>query len=740
MHYMRLIILFLTLSGSQGLLAQDTTLAPKVGLALSGGAAHGFAHIGVLKYFEEIGLEIDYITGTSMGSVIGGLYAMGFSADEIATISSEQDWELLMSNRSPLWEVAPVEKETHEKIPLSIVWKDNAFRFPQGLMQGQKLDLIVSKIYSSAYFIDDFDDFYIPFRCIAVDIEDGSIDVLNSGFIGEAIRASMAIPSVFPPKEIDGTLYVDGGLLRNFPVEEVRAMGADITIGVYVGGIKETKDKLYSAFDVFKQTSWMSSILDSEKQEQLLDVCIKPEVKDIGSFDFDRHEEFVILGYEKAKESEVALKAIAAKQKKKTKYNPKLNKLDYLRFSEIATSETDRVFRKMIINKLNFKTGENVSFAQLEESLALVYGTKNFSKTSYDFDVIDDGIELIVNSEDVDPYSIGLSLNRFKYYNAAIILSAGMRNKLGKPSYLRTDVRLSENPGIQAQYYHRLPANPSYLLTIDSKYETHRLPFYNGNVVDRLYKADNAILELGIDKEWKNEYLFKFQYFYQFDMLRPVVFKSNDVRRYKTHKQGLRAELVYNTLDRHLFPDSGSKFDVSASYIYDNRLRRSNQSVDADFINILEDKAYVNLDVDVSHFRNLGELCAEFYLKGRLSTGKSLLDSYRVGGPIQENDNVYGFIGLSDSELIIGDHISGKVALRYNLKEKLYIIPQVQYLYGNNYMSYAFNQDRTISVLGFGVGFGLNTPIGPVTLDIGLTNLMNDRAVSNLGFGFRHIM
>ena len=739
MHYIRLIALVLTLCGGDILIAQEATPQPKVGLALSGGAAHGFAHIGVLQYFEEIGLEVDYITSTSMGSVIGGLYAMGFSADEIAKISSEQDWTLLMSNRSPLWEIAPIEKASHEKIPLSIIWNDNAFRFPKGLMQGQKLDLIISKIYSSAYFIDDFDEFHIPFRCLAVDLEDGSIDVLDSGFIGEAIRASMAIPTVFPPKEIEGTMYVDGGLLRNFPVEEVIDMGADITIGVYVGGVKQTRDKLYSAFDVFKQTSWMSSILDSEKQEKLLDVCIRPEVKDIGSFAFDRYEEFIVLGYEKAKEHGEALKAIAAKQKKKTKYNAKLNKLDYLRFSEIGTSESDRVFSKMIINKLNFKTKENVSFAQLEESLALVYGTKNFSKTSYDFDIIDDGIEIIVNSEDVDPYSIGLSLNRFKYYNAAIILSAGIRNKLGKPSYFRTDVRLSENPGIEGEYYHRLPSNPDLLFTAGGKYETHRMPFYNDEQVDRLYEADNAILEFGISKEWKNKFLFNLQYLYQFDKLSPVVFKSNDIRTYKTHKQGLRAGLIFNSLDNHIFPDNGSKLDFSVSYIYNNRLKRTNRSEAADFINISEDKAYFNLDLDYSHFRSLGQLCLEFYIKGRISSGQSLLDSYRIGGPMQENDNVYGFIGLSDSELIAGDHFSPKLALRYNLSEKLYIIPQVQYLYGNNYLSYAFDQKRTVSVIGYGFGLGMNTPIGPVTIDIGMTNL-SDRVVSNLGFGFRHIM
>ena len=739
MYYFRFLALLLSVCGVSTLSSQVSSDAPQVGLALSGGAAHGFAHIGVLKYFEEIGLEVDYITGTSMGSVIGGLYAMGFSADEIAQISKELDWKLLMSNRSPLWEVAPIEKESHEKIPLSIVWKDNAFRFPKGLMQGQKLDLIISKIYSPAYFIDDFDDFYIPFRCLAVDIEDGSIDVLDSGYIGEAIRASMAIPSVFPPKDIDGTLYVDGGLLRNFPVQEVIDMGANTTIGVYVGGTKKTRDKLYSALDVFKQSTWMGSILDSEEQEALLDICIKPELDHLGSFAFEEYEEFIELGYISAKENAEALKKIAKQQVLKTNRHSKLNQLDYMRFSEISTSNIDPVFSRMIVNKLNFKTNENVSFSQLEESLSLVYGTKSFSKTSYDFDIIDEGIELIVNTEDVDPFSLGVSLNRFRYYNASIILSAGIHNKIGKPSSLKTNIRLSENPGVEAQYYHRLPANPSYLLNLSGQFETHRLPFFDDKVIDRLYKADDLWLELGIDREWKNKYLFQFHYLYQFDRIRPVVFKTNDVRVYKTFKHGLRAQLNYNSTERNIFPRRGRKVSLMSTYIFDNRLQRENQTETTDFISLQEDRAYINVDLDYSEYRSFGNVCAEFYIKGRVSTGQSLLDSYLVGGPIQEKDRVYGFIGLQDSELIIGDHISGKIALRYNYRKKLYIIPQIQYLYGNNYLSYAFPEERTISVLGYGLGLAINSPIGPIYVDLGFTG-EKDRLIANLGFGFRHLL
>jgi NTE family protein len=734
-------ILLITILGSLIISAhaQDIPTTGKVGLALSGGAAHGFAHIGVLKYFEEIGLEVDYIAGTSMGSVVGGLYAMGYTADEIARISLEQDWELLISNHSPLWEVAPIEKETHEKIPLSIVWKGSAFRFPQGLIQGQKLDLIISKIYSPAYFIDDFDDLHIPFRCLAVDIEDGSIDVLDSGFLGEAIRASMAIPTVFPPKEIDGTLYVDGGLLRNYPVQEVKEMGADILLGVYVGSELDSKEKLYSAFDIFRQASWMSSVLDSKEQEKLLHVSIAPDVKDLGAFDFEESEKFIQLGYEKAKSHAETLKKIAKNQVKKTKYNPKLNKLNFLRFAEIGTTESDPILQKMIINNLKFGTGTNVSFDKLEESLSLVYGNKNFSKTSYDFDIVDNGIELIVNSEDVDPYSFGVSLNRFLNYNSSLILTAGIRNKFGKPSNLTSTVRISENPGIQANYYLRIPRDPSLLFNISGKYETYLLPLFDGNALDRLYRADDAILEIGMGKEWKNMWLFNLHYVYDFDKIRPIIFKEDDIRRYRTHRQLARARILFNSLGQHKFPEAGTYFNGSLGYVYDNRLFRLNQLEDTDFLTIPEDIGYYNVDVALSHYRTYKNITGEFHLKARFSNGESLFDSYRIGGPSQEKERVYGFIGLSDSELIAGNHISGKLGARFNFNDKVFVTPQVHYLYGTNYLSYAFDAERTISLLGFGVGFGLDTPIGPVTLDVGKTNL-TDRIVANIGFGFRHIL
>ena len=273
------------MSLSFGLASQSSDTKPKIGLALSGGSAHGFAHVGVIKYLEELGIEIDYVIGTSMGSVIGGLFAMGYNAAEITKTAGELDWDQLMSNRVPLDEIAPIEKPFHDRIPISALWKNSSFRLPRGFIRGQKLDLVVSKVYSAAYHIEDFDDFQIPFRCVAIDIEDGSIDVLDKGYVGNAIRASMAIPTVFPPKEVDGRLYVDGGLLRNFPVQEAIDLGADIVIGVYVGSEKATRDELYSMFDILKQSASMANLLDAEVQKKLTDVCLlytSPSPRDRG--------------------------------------------------------------------------------------------------------------------------------------------------------------------------------------------------------------------------------------------------------------------------------------------------------------------------------------------------------------------------------------------------------------------------------------------------------------------------
>jgi len=722
--------------------AQDTIQArPRIGLALSGGAAHGLAHIGVIKYLEELGIEADFVTGTSMGSVVGGLYAMGFNAQEIRDVAAAQNWDLVMSNHTPLYEVAPIEKEAHEKIPLSIFWKEEAFRLPQGFIRGQKLDLLISQIYCPAYFLDDFDDLYIPFRCVAVDIEDGSIDVLDHGYIGESIRASMAIPSVFPPKELDGNLYVDGGLRRNFPVTEVQDLGADYVIGVYVGSEKNDRSELNSMLDVLRQSASMSNILDSEIQSALADIVIYPEVKDMNTFGFDQYDKFIDLGYQAAMKNADEFKALAEKLKKypQPERGDKLVYPPAIRIDEIYTSETDPVVHRMIVNKLKFDENQMVTLPQLEESLALVYGTKNFSKANYSFEVLEENAAILIDTEQVDPYTIGISLNRFKRYNASLILTGEMRNKLGRLSTLRLDTRISENPGVQLNYHIRIPKSPDFVFKLGGKVEQFEQPFYNNKLVDRLYNYNIGSGIVSINKEWKNASIFSLEYIFNHDFLTPIVFKANDFARYRTRKHRLQLAFEHNTLDRTVFPETGIFLATNLGLVLSNDVKREEQTDPSTFLAFDEAFQYPYLDVDFGYFHHSTTLlCSEIYVKARLSDGGSFLDNYKVGGPLQEKNYVYGFTGIDDSELLMGDHISLKYALRLHASSSLYFSPVIQYIYGDNYLSRAYDIDDVISTIGYGVQAGLNSPIGPIVLDVGYSGL-RDNIVINLGFGFRHI-
>lgn len=713
------------------------TARPKIGLALSGGSAHGFAHLGVLKYMEELGIEVDYITGTSMGSVIGGLYAMGFDASEIEYIAGSLDWDMIMSNEIPLTDVAPIEKPFHGKLPLSVLWKDNTFKLPQGIFRGQKLDLVVNKVYSPALMVDHFDHLHIPFRCVAVDIEDGSIDVFEDGYIGDAIRASMSIPTVFPPKEIDGTLYVDGGLFRNFPVQEVKDMGAEIVIGVYVGSEKKERNQLHSMLDIMRQSASMAGIMDSDRQKEMVDILVVPDVKDISTFDFNKYEQNIEKGYDAAKAQADAFRALA---KRLSHFPPpkRYEKLTYpesLRFDQICTKDCEHVFDEMILNKLKIWEGYAVTLEEVDQSLSLLYGTKNFSKTAYNFHQHGDTLQLEIDAEAVAPYSLGFNVNRFRNYNTAFLISAEARNVLGRPSNLHLDGRLSDNPGVQATYYLRAPSVPSILVSLSGKFERSEMPIYNGGDVLRTFDLDQAYVKLELNNEWKNRFLLRVGYANRRDKIKPQNIDNTDLTGYKSQRHEVFIGLDHNDLNRRPYPSSGQDYGISVSYILDNEISQENLEM-MNMISFLEDRQYLITRARFTRYTSLSDrLCLKTSARGRVGIGRNFLDHYQIGGPSQTKHDVYGFIGVDDGALLVGDHISGELSLRYQLNTILYVSPTVQYLYGE---SYRLNGHSTMHVGGVGLALDYDSPIGPVSLSIGYSD-QKDELDMNFGLGYRHI-
>ncbi len=271
-----------------------TTERPKIGLVLSGGGARGFAHIGVLKVLEENNVPIDYIVGTSMGSIIGGLYAIGLTPEEIEHGVKGIAWDKVFNDFAYReYKTFRRKKDDFDFFNIHRVGiTSDGLQLSPGLIEGQQIELALDRLAYPGFHINHYDDLRIPFRAIATNIENGEPFVIDSGNIARAMRASMSIPGALPAITIDDTLLVDGGIANNIPINIARKMGADIVIVVDVSSPLSDKEDIKSTIDVTAQLTTIMTRRIADSQLKTLkdkDVLIVPGAKDISSSDFDKY-------------------------------------------------------------------------------------------------------------------------------------------------------------------------------------------------------------------------------------------------------------------------------------------------------------------------------------------------------------------------------------------------------------------------------------------------------------------
>jgi NTE family protein len=316
---------------------------PRIGLVLSGGGARGIAHIGVIKVLEEMKIPIDCVAGTSMGAIVGGLYASGYSPAEMEKIVTGIEWNEAFKDKPSPQELSFRRKQdaADYMIDFDLGFKNGHFQIPKGLIQGQNLNMILKYMLFHTEDIHDFNKLNIPFRAVAADIETGNPVVLQSGELVKAIRASMSIPAVFAPVEIDGKILVDGGIANNIPVDVVRQMGADVLIVVDIGTPLRTRENLVSTVSISSQV--MTILIQRNSMEQIAklrpgDIHIAPLLGDIGTGDFLRAPESLMIGQAKARSMKPLLQRLSLDEKdyhaylvRQRKSPPEQPKIDYVR-------------------------------------------------------------------------------------------------------------------------------------------------------------------------------------------------------------------------------------------------------------------------------------------------------------------------------------------------------------------------------------------------------------------------
>ena len=405
-------LILLCISSSFAIAVPETSMVrrPKVALVLSGGGAKGISHVGVIRYLREMGIPIDYVVGTSMGSIIGCMYSLGYTDEQMTEIISGLDWPYYMGDEVERTELSYRTKKDYDQYELNLPFGTTEF-FSGELNQlkkdkGRAKDLITSIIPSGVIsgnnilnlfynlcvgYTDpmDFSDLPIPFACVSTNIIDGTAVVHRSGILPLAIRSSMAIPGVFAPVYNESQVLVDGGIRDNFPTDVARQMGADIIIGVNLAIEKEKNpEKLRSLTSQVSQLTKIFTSNNLEENKSLCDVLIYPDMTGHNSLDFSEKniEEVMKMGYDEAKKHEKELKVIhdflseygGTEQRYQA---PCVNTLigETFRVTHLTMPGIKESDMEWLLKISGLKAGENMTLKTLDDAVSVFYGLKSYS-------------------------------------------------------------------------------------------------------------------------------------------------------------------------------------------------------------------------------------------------------------------------------------------------------------------------------------------------------------------------
>jgi NTE family protein len=420
----------------------------RVGLALSGGAARGLAHIGVLKVLEEAGMPVDVVAGTSMGSVIGGLYAVGYNAAQLDTIVTTEDWFGVLTDVVRRRDLPVERKHSEDRYLLTLPVHRGGVHLPKSVVAGQRVSQLLTRLTWPAHAVRDFRTLPIAFTAVATDLETGAAVVLDHGFLPDVMRASMALPSVFSPVELEGRALIDGGVVRNLPAQDARALGADVLICSDVTDPLEARDSLISFIDVLVQ-SVSFRIWDSESaQRKQCDVLIIPDVRAFSTFGFDRVRDVIARGEAAARAALPEIEALRARASGAQRTRASAVAPESVLVETIHFDRPELVSPGLLERALCVKAPAWVSRRALDAGIDRLYATGLFESVHYRLAPSAGGAperrELTVAVRERSAGRFGLGLRYDSRYKASVLLSRTLGGGAGLALSTQADVRLGQ--------------------------------------------------------------------------------------------------------------------------------------------------------------------------------------------------------------------------------------------------------------------------------------------------------
>lgn len=738
-----LILLFSLSSKAQNDSIQIQNL--KVGLVLSGGGAKGLAHIGALKTIDSLGVKIDYIAGTSMGAIIGGLYASGYSGKQIDSIFKSVDFDELISDNLPRNAKTFYERDNSEKYAITLPFNNFKVQIPSAISRGQNVFNLFSKLMLHVSDIEDFQKLPIPFFCVATNIETGEPVILKNGSLPQAIAASGALPSLFQPVIINNQILIDGGVVNNYPIDELRAKGMDIIIGVDVQDGLAERTELNSAPNILLQISNFRTINAMKDKAKKTDVYIKPDIKSFNVVSFQYGKQIIENGRIAAIEKQDELKAIVQNQDKSPIKKIKIVAADSLRIKKIDTKGNDKYTRSYILGKLKLKPNETVSYDHFNRGINNIVATQNFESFLYDFEANDDGYDLIVYlKESTNKTFLKFGVHYDDLYKSAALVNITQKQLLFKNDLASFDMILGDNVRYNFEYY--IDKGFYWSIGLRSRYNTFHKSVNASLFLDEgelgivgLKKADVRLTDLTnqffVQTLFRKDFSLKLGAEHKKLKITSETFvdesegETEKTTFEKSDFFSVFGNLKFDTYNNKYFPDNGFLFDGNF------QLYLSSSDFNNDFSQFSFAKANIGYAFSFSDKLSL-LIGSEGGFKVGDDSNNSL--SFALGGYGQNLiNNFISFYGYDYISLIGDGFVKGTINIDYEIASKHHIGLAANYANVGNDL---FTNGEWITApdySGYAIGYGLETFLGPVEIKYTWSpEVKQDAWFFNVGFWF----
>ena len=716
---------------------------PKVGLVLSGGGAKGFAHIGALKVIDSLGIKIDYVAGTSMGAVIGSLYASGYTGQQLDSIFKGVDFDDIINDNLPRESKTTYERQNSEKYVVTLPFDHFKIKLPSALSRGQNTFDLLTKLMINTCNETDFSKLPIPFFCVATDIENGTQVILDSGNLPLAVKASSALPSLFQPVLINDRLLIDGGVVNNYPIDELRAKGMDIIIGVDVQDGLSNRTDLSSAPEILFQINNFRTINDMKTKSKKTDIYIKPDITSFTIVSFDDGRKIIEEGERatllKQEQLEKLTKNATQPQRVKTiKPLP-----DSLNIKEIYIAGKENYTSSYIKSKLKLDRNAKTTFKKFNKGTNNLIATNNFDSFFYEFKPNNDGYDLYINTtESKQQTLLRLAVHYDDLYDTALLVNLTRKKLLFKNDIGSIDLILGDNIRYNFNYF--IDKGVYWSVGINSRYNEFEKNINASGLLSEEQLMLNNVNKLNIKhSDFTNQFFVQTQFRKDFPLRLGLEHKKLEINsetiiseindRKTTFENSnifsLFGEIGFDTFDHRFFPKKGVLFKAKSHYyVYSSDFNN----------NFTPYSTYeASLAYAVSPIKKLS-------FKPYTSAGFTINAednqylNYVLGGyGYNFINNFKSFYGYDYLTLAANSFIKGGLDIDYEIFKKSHIVASANYANVEDDLFKTSNWLSLPTYSGYALGCSYDSFIGPIEVKYTYSPELNQQYwFFNVGFWF----